>query len=1177
MARNWTNEQKNAIEARRGSVLVSAAAGSGKTAVLVQRVIERLTDKENPTSADRLLIVTFTRAAAGEMKDRISAALSELLRKEPGNVNLINQQMLLPSAKICTIDSFCSSLVKENFQLLDISPDFKTADEGELAVLKKQAMDMTMEQMYLEGGDSFRNLVELLFVGRDDSGMEKVTDKLHESSMSFPFPEKWLHSLCEPFRKDESVTESSYGKVILDYVRTAAQYSLDIADNILSHAEGDEALYKMFHKAVSADKAQCEYVLSRIDEGSWDEVKNALSRYAPERRGNTPKELKDDPFVTRLVNSRKSATDNMKELSKYFCCSEQEFREDMEFFREPMESLIETVILFSKNYSEVKKEKKLCDFSDITHMALSLLVKETEDGFESTGFAKNIAESFDEILIDEYQDTNRAQDMLFTAVSRNNLFRVGDVKQSIYSFRQAMPQIFLELKAAYKNYDREKDNYPAKIILGNNFRSRKGVTDIINFVFRQIMSEDSGDVEYNEEEALVASAEYAPKNEAESELHIIDTVDLDRDEESSDEYQARYIARLIDRMIKEGYTVREGNGERKATYKDFCVLLRSVSKRGVIYADVFRKEGIPCFTEVSGSFLTAKEIALTLNLLRVIDNPKQDVALLSVMLSPVFGFTVDEVSLLRKGNKKGDLYSCILNRLNEGDEKIRAFTEKISLWRNMSICLCTSELISEIYEDTGLLSIFDAMDKSGIKRANLMLLLDYASVYEKAGYIGLSGFIRFVDRLKTEKQDLSGALGSAENADVVKIMTIHKSKGLEFPVCILANLAGKFNRMDEMENLIVNRNQGLGIIRRDTETFDQFETVCHSAVKLAVHHDTLSEELRVLYVAMTRAAEKLIMVYAKDKVLCACSDFSIDINEKENRLSPFAVTRAKGLGQWLVTSLLRHKDARNIREGAGLDEGIVLPCEVPLKVVYESAEAVKLETEKEEVSKEIDEEFLSLVKQKADFRYKYEALSGVISKRAASEVDKEYIDRDYFASSVPSFLTEGKLTGAQRGIVTHTFIQFADFEKASADLEGEIERLRNLGVLTQVQCGGINRKAVEGFFRSDLAKRILQSDNVMREKKFTIEVPVSEIYEELSDFSDEMMMIQGIADCAFEEQGKIVVVDYKTDALDSEDKFREKYSSQVLLYKKALEVCIGLPVKQTLLYSFHLGKEIEVE
>ncbi len=1177
MSRNWTAAQLDAIEARKGSVLVSAAAGSGKTAVLVERVIRRLTDTENPVSADRLLIVTFTKAAAGEMKERISAALSEKLRQEPSNMHLIKQQMLLPNAKICTIDSFCSSLVKENFQLLPVSPDFKTADAGELSVIKRAAMEETMERMYAKKDKGFLTLVELLLQGRDDSFLQKNIEKLYETSRSFPFPERWLRGLEIPFCNSIEIKESVYGRILLSHIKEAVEYALELFRDIMAQCEGDEELERLFYTAVELDVTQCEYILSRIEEGSWDDVERAVSAYSAKTRGRASKEMKEDPLLKMLDAKRKVAKEIIKKQGELFCCTEQEFYEDMEFFREPVKALIDSVILYYGIYGRMKEEKKLCDFSDITHLALSLLVKETSDGWKSTEFALLYAEAFDEILIDEYQDTNRAQDMLFTAISRNNLFRVGDVKQSIYSFRQAMPQIFLELKSAYELYDREKDSYPAKIILGNNFRSRKGVTDIINFIFRQIMSTKSGDIEYNDEEKLVFSASYNEKTEPDCELHIIDTALLDTESESSHEYQARYIARKIKSMIAEGYTVKQGDGERKATYRDFCLLLRSVSTKATIYADVFRREGVPCFTEVTDSFLSSDEIALALNILRIIDNPKQDIPLLSVMMSPLFGFSVDEVSLLRKGRRKGDIYSCITALMDEGNEKINAFMQKISLWRNMSICLSASGLLDEIYEDTGYVSLCDAMDPSGGKRANLMLLSDYAKTYESAGYIGLSGFIRFIDRLKNEKQDLSAALGAVQNADVVTITTIHKSKGLEYPVCILGNCGGRFNLRDESENLNINREVGLGLIRRDTGTFDQFETLCHSAVKLSVHKGSLSEELRVLYVALTRAREKLIMVYADKNPSGTIEKYSFDICENKKAISSYAVNSALNYGRWILTALLRHKDAEALREMAGVDNGVVLPCESGLKVFVTEAENEAFIEEESTNSSLVDEEFLSLVKERSSFRYKYEALSGVISKRAASEVDKGYIDRDYFASSAPSFLCEGGLTGAARGIATHTFVQFADFIKASENIEGEIERLTEMGILSEAQARAINRKAVSAFLRSNLAKRILASENVMREKKFTIEVPVSDVYEGLEEFSDEKMMIQGIADCAFVEDGRIVVVDYKTDSLDSEDKFREKYASQVLLYKKALEECIGLPVKQTLLYSFHLSKEIEVK
>lgn len=1177
MARNWTEKQLDAITATGGSVLVSAAAGSGKTAVLVERVIRRLTDEKNPTSADRLLIVTFTRAAAAEMRQRISDAIEELLIKQPGNTNLINQQMLLPSAKICTIDSFCLDLVKENFQLLDIAPDFKIADEGEIELLSRQAIDMTLEKMYqLDGTGNFKSLVELLIQGRDDTKLGEMIHSLYVSSMSFPFPESWLDSLIAPYENTEKISNSPFGKAVISHVKAALEYAVGVFDEILEGSKDDEVLDKIYTLAVTADKNQCLNVLEHLESGSWDEARQALANYSPLRKGTKPRGMQEDFVMRSYAENRDRMKDTIKKLSELMCCSEEEYRQDMLFFLPLLKTLIESTKVYMHFFDEHKKAKKIADFSDIAHMALSLLVKETEDGWESTAFAKNYSDAFDEILIDEYQDTNAAQDMLFASISKDNLFRVGDVKQSIYRFRQADPEIFISLKDSYEMYQREKDNYPAKIILGNNFRSRKGVTNIINFIFSQIMTRQCGDVSYNSEEELVCSAQYAEKEEPCTELHILDTHGLDKYEDSSDEAQARYIASLIKNMINSGYTVKDGDTQRPVTYGDIAVLLRATGGgRGLCYADVFRENAIPTYVEIPGKFLESTEISLMLNILRVIDNPKQDIPLLSVLMSAVFGFSVDDVSDIRLKGRGTDLYSRLLTL--KGNEKTDKFLTAIDQYRTLSICLPVSELIEEIYSGTGLMSVFDAVDPTGTKRSNLMLLGDYAGVYESMGYGSLSGFIRFVDNLSDKKKDISGSAGISAQTDVVKIMTIHKSKGLEFPVCIIGNCAGKFNTSDEIQNLIISQKHGLGVIRRNIDTFEQYPTVCHKAVQLSVRKDNISEELRVLYVALTRAKEKLIMVYAKDNALDTLTKYAAKIPVSRNSIDPYDVSSVSGFGEWLITTLLRHRDAAVLREEIGAGDEIVLPCDVGLKVVLTQTDEKASHGDERKREALPDAAFLEAVKERMSFKYKYEALSAVTTKRAASEVDRDSVDREYFAVSAPSFLLGDSLTGAEKGIATHTFMQYADYALAAKDPQAEKERLERLGILSSKQAKGIDLQQISRFFESSLAKRILSSKKVMREKKFTIEVPISEIYQGFEQFSDEMMMIQGIADCAFLEDGELVVVDYKTDRLQSEELFREKYTAQVMLYKKALSLCTGYKVKQTLLYSFHLGKEIQVD
>lgn len=1179
MKRSWTEQQLDAISARDGSVLVSAAAGSGKTAVLVERVIERLTDSENPTSADRLLIVTFTRAAAGEMRQRISAAIDRLLQENPNDNNLITQKMLLPSAKICTIDSFCSSLVRENFQLLDISPDFKNADEGELSLIEAQAMSDTLEELYEKGEPDYLRLVELLFRGRDDSNLSDMIDKLYHDSMSYPFPERWLDSLAESYESEAEAADSPYGKTVMAFASQALIYCLDCIAGMKNLLVGTDKLEKAFLPALESDEAQVRTVYEKVLQNDWDGAYSSLLRYEAVRRGNTPKEYRGTSIETRLKKTRDAVKAIMTtELPAYFCCSGSEYREDMRTLAPLVRQLVSAAKLFGKKFTALKTEKNIADFSDVAHMALSLLIREDGDGRAvKTDFALSQAQNYDEILIDEYQDTNKAQDMLFEAVSRNNLFRVGDVKQSIYRFRRAMPEIFIELKDRFSQYDRARNEYPAKIILKNNFRSRKSVTETVNFIFSQVMSRQVGGIDYNDEEKLVCSAAYEPKDDDFSELHVLDLSEIGTTEESSTAVQADYIASLIRKMIADGLTVKDGDGERKASYRDFCVLLRSLSGgKGAEFADAFRKNGIACFTETSAAFFSSNEVSLVLNLLRILDNPNQDIPLLSVMMSVLYGFTVDEIAEIRIRSRTGDLYSCLLTAEKSGDEKVRCFLSELARLRMLSVSMGVEDFLLRLYDETALPAIVSAMPDPKTKKANLMLLLDYAVTYEKAGYIGLSGFIGFIDRLDRGEKDLKGSLGVSAEADVVKIMTIHKSKGLEFPVVIVANCFSSFNRQDEKNNMVISANEGIGLVLRDTETLAEYPTLSHKAVKLSIRNDTVSEEMRVLYVALTRAREKLIMVgglKTPESTLASCL---MKINPQRPSVAPFACLTATGFGVWILTAALRNENCKNLRELVGADSDIVVRSDADIRCFIVKPGVSVEEAPKNEKAALPDPKLLRLITRRCEYRYAYEPLTLAVSKRSASQTDRDFIDREYFASSRPAFLSENGLTAAQRGTATHSFMQYADYEKARVSVRNEIDRLCECGIITANEGRAINVKAVERFFESPLAERIARSPLVMREKKFTVSVPAYEIYPFLSDFPEEEVLLQGIADLVFLEDGKLTVVDYKTDSLDREEDFIEKYSSQVMTYKRALSLCTDYEVGKTLLYSFRLSKEIEV-
>ncbi len=1179
MERKWTRQQQWAIEARGGNLLVSAAAGSGKTAVLVERVIRRLCDPVSPVSADRLLIVTFTRAAAAEIRQRIADALAQRIAQEPDNERLLQQQMLLPYAKICTIDAFCSQLVRAHFEALDLPPDFKNADEGELQLLSEQAMSETLEACYAEADKAFLGLVELLFQGRDDSFLEEMIRALYTESRSYPFPSLWLREIGESYRFHGPMLLHPFAYEVAMRISDAIDYLHAFAEMALSIIRDDAVLGKLFVDVLSDDLRQTEPIIRAMKDRDWDRARAAVYAYTPMRRPPTPKEHRDDPEIERLATLRDEIKSVIRDkIRPLFCCSEAEFLSDLRFFAPMIEQLAKTTERYAASFDRLKREKQCADFSDVMHYALQLLYTEQADGaFAPSDLSREIAQTFDEILIDEYQDTNRAQDMIFTALARDNLFRVGDMKQSIYRFRQAMPEIFMELKDAYPSYDPDKPAFPAKIALKENFRSRAGVTEIVNFLFSQVMRREAGDVDYSGDETLVCGAVYPETDEC-CELHILDLKELDTELDSGDTFQADYVAKHIRRMIDDGFQVTENGVLRPARYSDFCVLLRSINGgRGALYAEALKRQGLPCFTEVSTDFFSAHEVSLLLNLLRVIDNPKQDVPLLSVLLSVLFGFTPDDCARLRLLVPDGDLYTCLVRGAQEGHAKAKRFLDSISAWRTLGVCMAVPDFLQMIYDETAVLCAVSAMPGAQTKRMNLMLLLDYAAVYESAGYIGLSGFIRFIDRLERTKGDLAGSVGVSSETDVVRVMSIHKSKGLEFPVVILANCAGRFNATDRNRGVVIHASLGVGAQKREPDTLAQYPTLPLLAVRERSRKDNVSEEMRVLYVAMTRARERLIIVGACRDLDKTMAKYRPKLLSPDGRFTAFAAQSATSYADWIFPALLRHPDAEILRKAGGYDPSIVLPASSRLKVYCESWQASEAKAEATPPPLPPDPACQALLNESLSWRYAYEPLTKLVSKRAASEVDKAFVDRDYFASSRPAFLTEGGLTAAQRGTATHTFMQYADFAKAQSDVDAEIARLCDKGVISAQEEKAINRRAVARFFQSDLYERMRQSPLIMREKKFTVALPVQALYPEMADYPDENVLIQGIADCAFLENGALVVVDYKTDRLETDAQFIEKYAGQVRLYKSALSLCTDYPVRETVLYSFHLNRAIPVD
>ncbi|HEX2937696.1 MAG TPA: helicase-exonuclease AddAB subunit AddA [Ruminiclostridium sp.] len=881
----------------------------------------------------------------------------------------------------------------------------------------------------------------------------------------------------------------------------------------------------------------------------------------------------------------KSERDGLKKLllslsDGILCSSQADFADDMKMLSPVVKCLCDIVLELDRNFFKAKLEREVLDFSDLEQLALKLLVTRSGDTIIASKTAGEIASRFDEVLVDEYQDTNPAQDLIFHAVSRNgtNLFMVGDVKQSIYSFRQARPELFTDMAARCVPFG--NNSFPAKIILGRNFRSRKGVTDAVNFTFDTLMSRELGGIEYGENERLIPAATYFERDGADFAINLIDAGEYDGDEDGT-EIEARHIAGKIKQLISQGFSVQGENGPRKAKFRDFCILLRSMEGRAQKYARVLEDEGIPVYADIASGYLGAYEVMVVLSLLKIIDNPLQDVPLISVLMSPVFGFTPDDVSLLRVNSKKKSLYLALLE-FSKTDSRFDEFLLLIDKLRMLAAVLPSDRLILRIYDETGILNIFDAMPNGEMRHANLRLLLDYARAYESAGWRGLAGFMRFIERVDRQHSDLAPASVISENADVVRIMSIHKSKGLEFPVCFLGGLSKRFNSDDLQKPVIFNPFCGFGSMIRDRNLNCRYTTLSREVVKLEMQKSMLSEELRVLYVAMTRAREKLYAVMTLKNVQTSLRR-AVSIMQSGSKVSYYEAMKAQNTAELILAAALVHPSCGELRKIAGV-------CDVPVKSAddiweFENIDAqnlIKTKPEKTEITEPLHEadetaRLKAEIESKLDYKYPYQKLSGLPSKVSVSELSHKE-NAEFNAEHVrPSFLEGSRLSPAQKGTALHTFMQYCDLSKiTNADgVKSEIERLVNKKFLLPEQGEAVNINKATAFAASAIFKRLHKAKSIWREFRFNIEVPAKEIFEDASNI-EEKILLQGMADLVFEEDGGAVIADYKTDRVQSPETLVKSYAAQLESYAKAIEQILEIPVKEKFIYSFYLEKEIKL-
>ncbi|MEG2080000.1 MAG: helicase-exonuclease AddAB subunit AddA [Oscillospiraceae bacterium] len=1164
--RNWTPDQENAINARDGSILVSAAAGSGKTAVLVERVIERICDEKNPCSIDSLLIVTFTKAAAAEMKDRINTALSERIAQSPNNNYLVRQQMLLQSAQIGTIDKFCNTLVKNNFHKLEISPDYRTLSENERKSFQTEAINKAIEHMYSQNSEAFKELAEMFISDKSDNNLFESIVKLQNYSQAYAQPEKWLNDILNEYDENVPVSKSVWGKTILDYSKEILNYNISCLEYAMEELNEYEDYKQVCSAAFTSDIFTNKSILEAVESENYNKIIELFGSLSFERAARTPVEYKDTYIKEKITAIRNTCKKELKNLATVVSITEDEYKDDMKYLRPIIEKLVETTNLSSKYYSEIKNEENAYDFSDISHMALNLLL---DENMKKTDLAKELSDSYSEILIDEYQDTNKAQDMMFSAISKDesNIFFVGDVKQSIYGFRLAMPEIFLKRREKLPFY--AKGNYPAKINLDKNFRSRKGVTDCVNYIFSQVMTKSTGDVDYKKTESLNPAADYPKKDETECELHILNTEKMETSNSTS---EAIYIANMVDEIVKSKRTIKGKDGEREIKYSDICILLRAMSHSDE-YQSELKKKDIPAFCQKSGNFFSSREISTILSMLTAIDNPLLDIPLVAIMMSPIYGFSADEIAKIRIESKTGAFYNAVLK---SESQKCKSFIKSLNEYQSLSTALSVENLLRTIYEKTAYTGIVKVMADGKTRYLNLLLLLQYAKDYEDFSSGGLSGFLRYIERMQLKNDKVESATGLSEYADVVQIMTIHKSKGLEFPIVILAGIGSKFNKTDQYKQLLVNPKTKIGLKHSEYGGIKLYDTVPYVASKLEIKKVDMAESLRVLYVAMTRAKERLIIVGSNKTANSIIKKAGNNtINEKMG--IDIAISNAVTPLEIILTALIRHKDAQIFRDIAEINNDRILKSDFKLKCEYvDVIEESSSEQEEKEIKKPT-QEMLKIIDERVTYEYPYKSLSSIVTKKSASEFNNSEDEIEFFATAKPSFLSEKGLTPSQRGTINHRFLEICDFDNAKNDLKAEIERLKSENMLTDEEEKVLKTESIKAFFESNLYKRMKNSEQIFREQKFTITIPLSEIKSEFkSGYEEESILIQGVIDCAFIENGKVVVVDYKTDRVKTKDELIGRYKNQLQIYKRAASEIFCKEVSEMLLYSFSLESEVEI-
>ena len=1176
----WTPEQKTAIEARDCSLIVSAAAGSGKTSVLVERLIRIIADSENRVPVEKMIIATFTKDAAAEMKQRLAMSLSALIENSPDNAWLTRQSAMLSCAHISTISSFCIDLLRSNISQLPFSGSFRILDEAEEKTLRATAFQKASDYFYSERINDMKTLRDN-FCDDDDAPLERMIYSLYKCVSSVPFFEKWIDGAKEKFTTD------IYRNLYIGLMRTDVLLAIRITSSALRYTQMLD-----FEPVTDIVAPECEAFAAAVEHF----IKKDYNSFAVKLMGidfvKFSRHTKGvDPELKAKVKEYRDSYIAVIKSLKARCSALVQSEADKLAGQEILRLATDFLAIFSKELLAEKHRLNAIGFDDTERLALGLLTEENENGeMVKSALANELSDYYELIMIDEFQDSNNRQDMIFRLLSKggtpekygSNLFFVGDVKQAIYKFRLANPDNFINAMKEAVPYEKGNDDV-SYIRLSRNFRSSAEVITLTNYIFSCIMTPECGDVDYNEDEYLYQGAQFCDGQRAPVVMLI------DRSDKTTENIEAKCVAAKIAEMIKSGYPVSTGkDSSRPCEPRDFAILLRK-NKNINLYAKELEALGIPATGTAESGYLKARETTILINLLRVVDNPLLDTPLMSVMLSPMCMFTADDAARIRLINKKATIYSNLCTGLGlQGGEPLLSgeiFTKAKLLHSlitelRLFLSTCTlTELIRKIYDRTDFLSVMQLFDDAERKKANLRLMLEYAGSYEKNSDGGLSGFIRYIDRVTDSGGDFMTGASTGGTQNAVFVSSMHKSKGLEFPFVFIAESHTEFMHDSKKNDLFqFSYDMGLGFRMRDMEKRESYSTIQYDALAEKNRIDTVGEEMRLLYVALTRAKERIFITLDKsESAIKRAQGFAEEIYSSEG-ITPYLAASVKSMSDWLYMCLLSHSKSAQLREDFEIYESFRYDNDFEIQYIHCEAPCDAEEKFIEPAAERAEADSALTEKLHDMFSFDYDtSLSSLTAKLAVSEISKGESD---FGSILrrPEFAREEKgLTPAEKGTALHKFLQFADFTVLSDDPSSELQRLYDTGYLSKRQMEAINLSDVEAFTGSEVFKMVKECKAVHREKKFLIRIDDLELSDTLGEeYRNTSGVVAGIIDMVLEFDDHLVLIDYKTDRISDISELAVRYSSQLDLYRRTLARTETKPVSKTLIYSFHKKAEIEV-